>query len=931
MGVQDGSPLSAPDATRFALIERGHVWRAVTQVLGASRAGDGSVLLIEGTSGLGKTPLVGAAAALALECGMQVLRARGRPREHELSYGLVMQLLESGMREGRNGAPAMALGAGAPPLVEDDVGSPAVDDLRGLYRMSLGAARAGPLALLVDDADYADEPSIEALLYLTERIADEPIALVLSAGTEALRGASPLGDIARHPVTTRCRLAPLTLKGTERRLVKRWPALATDAAGEIHHASGGNPFVVDVLAGELVRRGDGARVTDIAPAALAEWALVRAADVDPQAPALLTAAAVLGPGCELRHISALANVDLAVAGIVLDRLVELDILSHAARVAFAQPAVGTAIRSAQPASERADHNLRAARLLAAEDAAPERVARHLLRAPRDGDTWSVDALGDAAAVALSRGAPAEAVLYLKRALEEPPPRPKRAHVVLELGRAEAAAGDPDANQHLLAAVRGPERAIAEPLAALEAGRALVALGNPCDALEAFQHGLEAAGNSDAELAAWLRASHTMALWLTTRGDADAPPLPPVPATAATPGDRSLLALHAFEGTLRGAPAAEVRALAERALARGALLEDETSAGVSFYLAAFALAFAEALHMAEAALTTAIEDAQSRGSVLGFAIASRLRARAILMRGRLGDAAVDARRALAAGLTDWELGRGAARTILSTVMLEQGDLERARRYLDQADAVGGPKDWHQVWLLSARGRLELYGGDPAAALRHLMRCGAIADRAGMTNPAVVDWRAHAGRAMAASGDRAGGRELIQTELSQAQAFGAPGAVGRAMRALASVSAPAEALETMEAAVELLRPSQAALERATAMVDFGAALRRAGKRRDAVPMLREGLDLAERCGADALVTRAMNEASAAGARPRRTALHGREALTLREGQVASLAAEGHSNREIAEMLFVTVKTVEWHLGNAYAKLGVKTRSDLPGALD
>ena len=131
-GVQNGLPLPAPDDTRFALIERGHVWRAVAHVLGASRAGDGSVLLMEGTSGLGKTALVRAAEALALECGMQVLRARGRPREEELPYGLMMQLLESGMREGRTGAPALALGAGAPPLVEDDVGSPAVNDLRGL-------------------------------------------------------------------------------------------------------------------------------------------------------------------------------------------------------------------------------------------------------------------------------------------------------------------------------------------------------------------------------------------------------------------------------------------------------------------------------------------------------------------------------------------------------------------------------------------------------------------------------------------------------------------------------------------------------------------------------------------------------------------------------------------------------------------------------
>src|SRR6185436_62171 len=141
------------------------------------------------------------AATLAVECGMQVLRARGRSRERELPYGVVMQLLESDLRQGRNGVSATS----------------AVDDIRGAYRMSLGAARDAPLALLVDDADYADEPSVEALLYLSERIGDAPIAVILTAGTEALKGPSPLGDFARRRLTTRCRLDPLSLEGTERR------------------------------------------------------------------------------------------------------------------------------------------------------------------------------------------------------------------------------------------------------------------------------------------------------------------------------------------------------------------------------------------------------------------------------------------------------------------------------------------------------------------------------------------------------------------------------------------------------------------------------------------------------------------------------------------------------------------------------------------
>src|SRR5262245_13005819 len=121
MGLQDGAP-AAPDQTRFALIERGRVWRAVAHVLGASRAGDGSALLIEGSSGLGKTALVAAATTLAVECGMQVLSARGRSRERQLGYGVVMQLLESSLREGRNGGPAAGLAAGAPPVVQGQAG-----------------------------------------------------------------------------------------------------------------------------------------------------------------------------------------------------------------------------------------------------------------------------------------------------------------------------------------------------------------------------------------------------------------------------------------------------------------------------------------------------------------------------------------------------------------------------------------------------------------------------------------------------------------------------------------------------------------------------------------------------------------------------------------------------------------------------------------
>jgi ATP/maltotriose-dependent transcriptional regulator MalT len=208
----------------------------------------------------------------------------------------------------------------------------------------------------------------------------------------------------------------------------------------------------------------------------------------------------------------------------------------------------------------------------------------------------------------------------------------------------------------------------------------------------------------------------------------------------------------------------------------------------------------------------------------------------------------------------------------------------------------------------------------------MACGSLADRAGATNPAVVAWRSSAGLALVALGDLSEARRLIESELELARSFGAPRPVGRALRALATTQKPDASRETLEAAVEVLRGSEALLERAGALVDYGSALRRSGRRQDAREPLKEGLELAERCGAERLAGRALREVNLAGARPRRRAAKGREALTEREREVASLAAAGLSNRRIAEMLVVTVKTVEWHLRHAYTKLGIRSRREL-----
>ena len=128
----------------------------------------------------------------------------------------------------------------------------------------------------------------------------------------------------------------------------------------------------------------------------------------------------------------------------------------------------------------------------------------------------------------------------------------------------------------------------------------------------------------------------------------------------------------------------------------------------------------------------------------------------------------------------------------------------------------------------------------------------------------------------------------------------------------------------------RGSPARLEHARAQVELGAALRRANQRTAAREPLREGLDGARRCGATRLAERAAAELRAAGARPRNEVLTGPAALTASERRTAEMAAAGLSNPEIAQALFVTVKTVEGHLSGAYRKLDVRSRAELPRAL-
>jgi DNA-binding CsgD family transcriptional regulator len=239
----------------------------------------------------------------------------------------------------------------------------------------------------------------------------------------------------------------------------------------------------------------------------------------------------------------------------------------------------------------------------------------------------------------------------------------------------------------------------------------------------------------------------------------------------------------------------------------------------------------------------------------------------------------------------------------------------------------------MWTMTeaARGRLVLARGDPATALEILEETGRrLGSELEISNPACLPWRSDCVLALAELGRSDEALALADEDLARAEAWGAPRALGGALRVRGLVGSPGERLAWMTRAVEVLEDSETRLDHAHALYALGCAQREAGA---GTPdeMLRAALDLAERCGGRALARRALAELHAGGSRPRRPRLEGPESLTEREAHIAELASSGMTNGEIAEHLVVTPRTVAFHLGNAYRKLGISGRRELASALD
>jgi DNA-binding CsgD family transcriptional regulator len=920
------------------LLERERELAELEATLTAAAASAGTLTIVEGAPGIGKTRLLAAARRAGREHGMRELSARGAELERDFPYGVVRQLLEPAVTADRD---ALLSGAAelAAPLFGGAGRSLAGSDasfamLHGLHWLVAGLAARGPHVLAIDDAHWADLASLRFLGYLARRLEGLPVALVLAARPDETPPA--LAELTTEPGARVVRPAPLSLDGVAALVAASVGASPEPAfAAACHRATGGTPFLVGELVRTLAERdieptaANADRVSALGPRSIARAVLARLERLGAPARGTARALAVLGPDTELRHVAALAALEPAQAAAAADALAAAGILRPGRPLAFVHPILHAAVAGDLGAGERAAGHARAARLFAEEGAAPNIVATHLLAADPAGDPWVVDQLRAAARTAVGQGAPDSAVAHLRRALTEPPDAAVRARVLLELGFAESYVGDPQAASHLDAALDAAADRPAQVAATLALGRMIQLSGRHGDAFAIYDRTAGRIGDEEPRTALVLEGALVSAAQLDPTtvdraierlralcAHADAAPDPPP----------TVFGPLAVAAVADNEPADVVAELARRPLAAGLRIFPEAADRPPFfYHCVCALMFAERCDEAAAHIDDQLAEAQRLGSVQHVVGLAATRAWLRWRTGALPDAEADATLALTAGgAASGGFFGCCAVAVRVACALERGDLDGAHAAIEEAAPWrDSPRSFTHALLADVEAQVLLAGGDAAGAVERALQAGEDLRVLRAVTPAVCSWRSTAALALVAQSDRARGAALADEELALARAFGAPRAIGIALRAKGLVAAD---VDTLRVAVRTLAGADARLEHARALCELGAALRRANRREEARAPLREALDLAHRCQAAALAERAHTELLATGARPRRVVLSGVESLTPSERRVAAMAADGLSNTQIAQALFVSTRTVEGHLTHVFRKLDVTARTEL-----
>lgn len=922
---------------QIGLVQRERELEAIESAVDAVADGDGRVIVVEGPAGIGKTALLGEARQAAKNRGVPSLAARGGELETGFPFGVAHQLFEPVLREDEAKAAALA-GAAAPAEAAFDptasFGDVSFSALHGLYWMALNVAGDGPLLLVVDDLHWCDRPSLRFLAYLSHRIEGAPVGILAGVRTTD-PGVDPalVAEIGAESSAVIVRPAPLSLEATEEVVASRFDVDPEESfSAACLDATGGNPLLLGELLGALVREGasptgaGAAAIADVGPRAVTRTVRQRLAVLPPEATEVARAIAVLGDGTDISAVAALSGRDVTEIARVTGALAQAEILRAGAPFGFVHALVRDAVYEEIPLGERQLQHSRAAKLALDAGAPVEKVAAQLLAAPPSGEPWVADALSDAATQATARGASDVAILLLARLIEEPIEEQRRAATLLQLGVAEAKATDRTcAVEHLRDAYNRLEAPELRGAAAYALSRTLLFIG---DAQASADLAAKAAAELPGELsdlAKMIESIELTSLYFGARvRDAEArfAALRQLPE-GASGGDGVLSAAASYDLLYRGGSAAECADLAAEAIELAASLELDN--GLAWVLANVTLVAAERPEASDV-WDRALARSHRQGSMFGVLTVHLWRGFTELRHGELPAAEASLR----AGIEQISLLGGAtldyAHGLLCSTLLARGQTDAAEKVLYDIPRPEGTGDGALLWQ-SCEIELLLERGSFDEALQKATRHAELCDW--RTNPAYAQTLTFQARALDGLGRTDEALEVLDRELEAAEAWGSPGAIGRVLRLRGELRRD-EGHEDLERAVELLERSPMRLELARALSALGSLLRRERKPTEAREPLRRALELAEVCEAAGLASHVRSELHATGARPRSSALSGPAALTPSERRVADAAAEGQTNKQIAQVLFVTPKTVEVHLSNAYRKLDISGRRELAGAL-
>ncbi len=907
--------------------------RAIDALLAGARVGGSGVLVITGEPGIGKTALLREADTLV--ASMRVLEAAGVPSEQSVPFGGLLQLLRPllPLLDHIPSPQAKALGAALllAPAGEVEPSRFAV----GAATLSLvcRAAEDQPLALLVDDAHLLDSPSADALVFAARRVVSDAVAMVFTA-----RADHPDSQLWLSLPTLR--LTGLDL-GSARELITRARASAgagsaatvatvldSERVARLHGATAGNPLALlelgahldslDVLpqrplpVSEQLTRSFIGRAEELGESA--RTALLVAAADSVSVTTVVAACARLGfPHPELAEAQ-----DAGLVTLRGDRLDFRHPLVRSAVYGAAEPATRRAVHRALAAVVPEDESDRLAWHLSEGAVAPdEETALTLERVARTASARGAHAiaanahqraaeLGAASRVRTQRlaaggeaawlaGQTERAEHLLDRALADRPDAVVRAHVAELRGAVQTRCGSLDAARETLMQAALDVRA-AEPATAIrllaDAVHVCFYLADPATAMRAAAAIQELSGPAVDDQTRFLGSmARGMALILDGAGEQGTSMVRSAADLLATAGDeatdRFRLPMR-VQGTLWLRDAGPDREEKRRAVDR---LRDEAALGSLPYLL---------FHVArDAATTDRWEDA----------VASYLEA--VRLAGETGQS------------TDLAVSLAG----LACVYARQGRVEECR---ESAATAAEVCDRNHIrlgtfWVLFARGDLASGSRDPGGAVLHYEALESLLASTGFADP-----------------DQSCGAELVETylqlgrrtdaervcgELSdRARAKGQPWSLARAHRSAGLCALDGAGEEHFGTALDLHAATGDGYEGARTELAFGARLRRQRRRVEARPVLRSALDTFERLGAAPWADQAVRELEATGERARRREASAADGLTPQERQIAQLLVSGRTTRETAAALFISPKTVEYHLRHIYLKLEVRSRSAL-----